>query len=324
MVLGGLLILSGLTQWGLSIYYAFNAEERHVADLTMAVPYRSPAMQLSSEHFAQVALLVKVDTTAVIKDSSDSSYQAQYRFPVQYRLLDEQGGTVFAEENELAWDQGARQYHEQNVGPLRGELLLESGFAKFKVPSTQNLYLEITISPDDIYGARAENITLKVYDQVHKHTSSVLTGIGLFFSGVLVFIIGLILLLSHLTKSKIGSSDSNIQESDASARNWAVGIHLSGLSGYVLPMGGLVVPLILWVVKRKDHPFIDQHGREAVNFRLSYLLYYCIAFILVFVLIGFFMILTLLVIELVLVVMAAVSASDGKEYRYPGIIRFIR
>jgi uncharacterized protein len=98
------------------------------------------------------------------------------------------------------------------------------------------------------------------------------------------------------------------------------------LSAFVLFLGvpvSVVGPLIVWLVKREDHPFIDHHGKEAVNFNLSVLIYAIVSFVLMLVLIGFLLIVVVGIVWFVVTIIAAVRAANGEEYRYPLTIRFI-
>lgn len=58
------------------------------------------------------------------------------------------------------------------------------------------------------------------------------------------------------------------------ARQTAMICHLSAYLGFVVPFASLAAPLIVWLSKRREDPFIDEHGREAVNFQLSLLVYF--------------------------------------------------
>jgi uncharacterized Tic20 family protein len=82
--------------------------------------------------------------------------------------------------------------------------------------------------------------------------------------------------------------------------------------------------LIVWLIKRDEHPFVDDQGREAVNFQLSMTLYYFVGLVLLLVLIGFVILPALVVFSIVVTVMAAVQANGGQRYRYPLCIRFIK
>src|SRR6476659_9725857 len=106
-------------------------------------------------------------------------------------------------------------------------------------------------------------------------------------------------------------------------RSWCVACHLSALAGFVFPaFGHILGPLIVWLVKRGDSPEIDAHGKEALNFQISMLIYNAVAAVFCLILIGFFFLAILWVLNAVFVIIASVQASEGKFYRYPFTIRF--
>jgi hypothetical protein len=86
----------------------------------------------------------------------------------------------------------------------------------------------------------------------------------------------------------------------------------------------LLGPLVVWLVKRGDSPEIDAHGKEALNFQISMLLYTLISGVFCLILIGFVFIAVLWVLNAVFVIIASIQASEGKFYRYPMTIRFIQ
>jgi len=101
--------------------------------------------------------------------------------------------------------------------------------------------------------------------------------------------------------------------------------HASALAGFFVPWAGHILgPLIVWLVKRGDSAEIDEHGRESLNFQISMLIYNLIAGILCLVLIGFVILGILHILNLVLVIVASIQASEGKLYRYPITIRLIK
>jgi uncharacterized Tic20 family protein len=108
-------------------------------------------------------------------------------------------------------------------------------------------------------------------------------------------------------------------------RTWNTLCHASALLGVFLHFPGhLLGPLIVWLAKRDDSPEIDAHGKEALNFQISMLLYTVISAVFCLVLIGFVFLAILWVLNAVFVIIAAIKASDGKFYRYPMTIRFIQ
>ena len=63
-------------------------------------------------------------------------------------------------------------------------------------------------------------------------------------------------------------------------------IHFSVFAGYIAPVAGLVVPIVLWQIKKDEMPAVDAHGKMVVNFILTAILYFVVCFALTFVLIG--------------------------------------
>jgi uncharacterized Tic20 family protein len=106
---------------------------------------------------------------------------------------------------------------------------------------------------------------------------------------------------------------------------WCVICHLSALAGFFIPGAGHILgPLIVWLVKRADSPEIDEHGKEALNFQISMLIYSLVAAVLCLVLIGFALLVVLHILNVVFVIVAAIRASDGRLYRYPLSLRLVK
>jgi uncharacterized Tic20 family protein len=127
-----------------------------------------------------------------------------------------------------------------------------------------------------------------------------------------------------------GQNISNGQPSDdvnKDARMWAMFCHLAGLAGFVIPviLSGIIAPLIVWQIKKDEHPFIDEHGKEALNFQISMGIYAFVSTILIFVFcIGVVLLGAVAIVNLVFLLIAAVKANNGEHYRYPLAIRFIK
>lgn len=108
-------------------------------------------------------------------------------------------------------------------------------------------------------------------------------------------------------------------------RTWSALCHASALLGVFIHFPGhLLGPLIVWLVKRDDSPEIDAHGKEALNFQISMLIYNVVAAVFCLVLVGFLFLAVLWVLNAVFVIIAAIQASEGKFYRYPMTIRFLQ
>jgi uncharacterized Tic20 family protein len=111
----------------------------------------------------------------------------------------------------------------------------------------------------------------------------------------------------------------------SNVRTWTVLCHASALLGFFVPAAGHILgPLIVWLVKRGDSPEIDAHGKESLNFQISMLIYGVISGILCLIVIGFFLLALLHILNVVFVIVASIQASEGKLYRYPLAIRFMK
>ncbi len=114
------------------------------------------------------------------------------------------------------------------------------------------------------------------------------------------------------------------EEVDSQSRMWATFCHLSALSVYIgIPLGNIAGPLIIWLIKKDEYPFVNIHGKEALNFQISITIYVAIAIVLVIFLIGIPILIALGIASLVLVIIASIKANRGEQYRYPITIRFI-
>lgn len=115
-----------------------------------------------------------------------------------------------------------------------------------------------------------------------------------------------------------------VQGPNAEAKQWAMFAHLAALAGFVIPFGSIVGPLLVWQLKKDVDPFVDQNGKEAVNFQITIAIAAVVCFMLMFVVIGVLLFPVLVLIWLIFTIIAGVKANDGVAYRYPMTIRFIK
>ena len=96
-------------------------------------------------------------------------------------------------------------------------------------------------------------------------------------------------------------------------RTWNILCHASALLGVFFHFPGhLLGPFIVWLAKRDDSPEIDAHGKEALNFQISMLIYNAVAAVFCLILVGFLFLGILWVLNAVFVIVASIQASDGK------------
>lgn len=132
-------------------------------------------------------------------------------------------------------------------------------------------------------------------------------------------------------------------------------MHISSFAGYLFPLGSIITPLILWQTQKERSYFLDKHGKEAVNFNISFALYLFILTAGIFSLFfgnmsdifnginvdfdidnnrslnglfGFFGFASIAgivsLIKIALVILASIKANNGEEYEYPFTINFIK
>jgi hypothetical protein len=107
-------------------------------------------------------------------------------------------------------------------------------------------------------------------------------------------------------------------------RTWAMLCHFSTYIGFIFPFGNIIVPLIIWLSKREDLPLVEDQGREVLNFQISMTIYFIISGILCIILIGIPILIGLIIFDFIITIVAAISANDGKCYRYPINLRLIK
>lgn len=111
--------------------------------------------------------------------------------------------------------------------------------------------------------------------------------------------------------------------------------HLSALLGYFVGIGHFLGPLIIYLVKKDTSPFVAQEAKEALNFQITILILGCAGGVLIalffvtligipiaFLLIGALILLA--IVNLILPIVAGITANGGSGYRYPFAIRLVR
>ncbi len=123
----------------------------------------------------------------------------------------------------------------------------------------------------------------------------------------------------------MNTSPNHLHALPEEVRNWAMACHLFALVGMLgNGIGYLFGPLITWLIKRNDHPFIDEHGKEAVNFQLTMFLALLCCVPLVFIIIGIPMMILIGLIMTILPIVAGIKAANGEHYQYPLSFRFLQ
>ncbi|MBJ7880850.1 DUF4870 domain-containing protein [Gelidibacter salicanalis] len=142
-------------------------------------------------------------------------------------------------------------------------------------------------------------------------------------------------------------------------KNIATFIHLSTFSRFIIPFGNFIGPILLWMTNKENSEFVDAHGKQAINFQISVLLYAVVLAALAIPLLLFnvlgpvnlfdfngfdtmhfdfvnftpllltvfviaFLAMIGFILELVFIVVASLKARDGELYKYPLTINFLK
>ena len=288
--------------------------------------------QASPGTLAKFTIKVDVKTHSVQEDtdSFDDEYLARFKFPISYTISDASGRTLINEDITLAWkDGGSITKSNENTTSTGGTLTASTNLEKFTVPASGNFYIAIEISPDTTYEASYASPQLHLYEGMIDNTWYIVSGVAMFFVGFILAMVGFIFAITNSTQASVQqqTSEQDIAEDGLRGRDinqQAMFIQLSAFAGYIIPLGSIIVPVILWQIWREKDPYIDEMGREAVNFQLSMLLYYIICAVLFVILIGMVLIFAAMIFHLTFIIVGAVQTSRGVGYRYPMIIRFIK
>ena len=190
----------------------------------------------------------------------------------------------------------------------------------FAVPDDTVLHIDFAVEPAELEAAGTSRLELQLFRDVPEFTVSFFTALVLWILGILTVLIGAIWWLRHLT----GDVEAPVTASPGDEeRLWAMFCHLSAMLGYLLPFGQLIGPSVVWMAKRDRSGFIDAHGREALNFQISVMLYAVIALIACFVLIGFLLLFALVIFHVSMTLYASLRAQQGDAVRYPMALRIL-
>ncbi len=107
-------------------------------------------------------------------------------------------------------------------------------------------------------------------------------------------------------------------------RTWGMLCHLSALAGFVVPFGHIIGPVVVWLVKKEEYPFVDDQGKEALNFQITVTIASLVAGFSILLLIGILLLPAVLLFALVMTIIGAIKASNGEWFRYPLTIRFVK
>ena len=118
--------------------------------------------------------------------------------------------------------------------------------------------------------------------------------------------------------------DTHYAHADSQENMWAMALHLSVFASYLIPILGIVVPIVIWQVKKDVYPSIDAHGRVVVNGIISFFIFLALCIPLIFLfLVGIPMMIVIGILAIVFPVIGGIKATNGEVWRYPLTINFL-
>ena len=101
-------------------------------------------------------------------------------------------------------------------------------------------------------------------------------------------------------------------------------VHLSQLLNLILPPAGIIVPIVLWQMKKEETPALDAHGKMVVNWLISSVIYFTVSAVLSIILIGFLGLIALGIMSIVFPIIGGIKANNGELWEYPLTIKFLK
>lgn len=116
----------------------------------------------------------------------------------------------------------------------------------------------------------------------------------------------------NTTQTEISSDDVS-----SDARTWGIIVHAAAFTGFIIPSGNILAPLLVWAIKKDESQFIDENGKQAVNFQITWTLLLIAAALSIAIGIGIVLFPLLLIAWFILVLIAIFRASGNNVYDYP-------
>ncbi|MEL0120952.1 MAG: DUF4870 domain-containing protein [Opitutae bacterium] len=120
------------------------------------------------------------------------------------------------------------------------------------------------------------------------------------------------------------SLGSKVKDSIGSDNNWCMLIHFSQFCTYLIPLAGIIVPILLWQFRKDESEEVDIHGRIVTNWIISTILYLFVFGILCLFFIGIPFVVAVSLAAIIFPIIGGIKASNGEIWKYPCSINFFR
>lgn len=100
-------------------------------------------------------------------------------------------------------------------------------------------------------------------------------------------------------------------------RTWGILTHAAAFVGFVVPFGNILGPLLVWAIKKDESQFVDDNGKQALNFQITWSILLIISALSIFIVIGVVLLPIVGLAWVILVIIAIIRASNDEVYDYP-------
>ncbi len=107
-------------------------------------------------------------------------------------------------------------------------------------------------------------------------------------------------------------------------KSYAMCLHLSQFLGFVVPLFGAAMPIVMWLMYKDKNAYIAENGRNVVNWVITNLILLIVLIPACFILIGIPLLIILCVIDVIFAILGALKASEGTAWKYPFSLQLIK
>jgi uncharacterized Tic20 family protein len=83
-------------------------------------------------------------------------------------------------------------------------------------------------------------------------------------------------------------------------------------------------PLVLWLMKKDTMPYVDYHGKEALNFQITLAIAYAVGCVTAIFCVGYVIFFAAWFCDIIFSIIACIAASKGEYYKYPVCLRLVK
>ncbi len=127
-----------------------------------------------------------------------------------------------------------------------------------------------------------------------------------------------------MLNSDMIQKDPDFRPWDMELSTYCMLMHLSQFAGIIIPFGGIALPIVMWATNKDKSPTVDQHGKNILNWMISFYIYASISAILILLLVGIFTLIALCFMTVIFAIIGAVKANNKEFYTYPLSISFFK